>query len=252
MSVIAHLKQLSRINTTDYQDTGTQNHLGAVGGVLDELAARAHTVMLSRLIPHAPEDALTMLGRERGLTRYPGEPLDTFRARVAGAWVYWQQAGTLPGIVAALKQAGYRATVIEHFRDPDREHWAEFSVLVQPLERLETDAWWGGTTWGGGRKWGFVLPAVPLAYLPELVRELKPAHARVRRVLWSPRGRFWGGDVTWGEDRPVPDPPVGWGVQTGYEQYLPADRTDSGPAWGESDLQVLYDMEGNYATETDR
>ena len=241
------LQRLMRINPVDYQDEGTQAHLRALAAPLDDLTGRAYAVALARLIAYAPEDALLLLGAERQIRRYPGEPLETYRRRVLGAWEFWRLAGTVPGILHALKDAGYRAIVREHFRDPDPDHWAEFSVVVGPAQTPKADARWDAqTTWGSGASWGFVLPAVPLDWLPDLIREVKPAHARLRRVIWSPRGRYWGGGVTWGEDRPAPKAqPYGYGVQTGVAEYVPGtERTDSGPAWGESDNETLYEYPG--------
>lgn len=171
-----YLARLSRINAVDYQDPGTQAHLRALAGPLDELVTRARTVMLARLIPHAPEDALLLLGRERGLRRYPGEPLDTYRARVLGAWVYWEQAGTLPGLQAVLRQVGFTGEVIEHFREADRQHWAEFSVRLSPAVPL---------------------PAFPVASLVDLLNELKPAHARLRYVYIDRGHARWDEGETW-------------------------------------------------------
>lgn len=239
----AYLTGLSRINPIDYQDAGTQAHLMAQGAALDDLKARARAVMAARLILYAPEDALERIGIERGLRRFPREPTGIYRARVLRAWEYWRLAGTVPGMIQALAAAGYRAIILEHWRDPDPEHWAEFSVTVGPLEPLPTDATWnGGATFGSGAAWGFQLPAVPLDSLTDLVREVKPAHARLRQLVWSPRGRYWGGGVEWNEGRvPLPVLP-GWGVQTGFLTPPDADRTDNGPGWGESDNEIIYEL----------
>lgn len=102
-----YLGRLSRINGEDYQDAGTQAHLAALAAPLDDLTTRTASVMLARLIAHAPEDALRLLGEERGLQRYPGEHLAAYRNRVLNAWTFWSQAGTLPGMVAALEHLGY-------------------------------------------------------------------------------------------------------------------------------------------------
>lgn len=104
---LAYLQRLSRINPIDYQDAGTQNHLEALAGPLDDLQERARAALLARLLVFAPEDALELTGRERGLTRYPGEYLAAFRNRLLKAWEFWDQAGTLPGMLAALEHMGY-------------------------------------------------------------------------------------------------------------------------------------------------
>lgn len=104
---LAYLQKLSRINPIDYQDVGTQNHLEALAGPLDDLQERARAAMLARLIVFAAEDALELTGHERGLQRYPGEYTAAFRNRLLHAWEFWDQAGTVPGMIAALEHMGY-------------------------------------------------------------------------------------------------------------------------------------------------
>lgn len=221
--------------------------IAARAAPLDDLILRTRTLLLARLIDSAPEDALQLIGEERGLRRYPGEPVDTYRRRVRGAWMFWRLAGTLPGLIRTLADAGYQAVVTEHIHDPDPDRWAEFSVAVSPLHPLPTRNFWDAqTTWGQpGATWGIDPNAVPTQWLPALIREVKPAHARLRRLTYYPRGRFWGSDTEWGDGRD-PNPPAqpGWGVWTGYQTVTPAgDRTDSGAAWGESDADIIYQLE---------
>ncbi|THF70511.1 hypothetical protein E7T06_07340 [Deinococcus sp. Arct2-2] len=243
MTYTAYVQRLSRINSEDFQDAGTQTHLGAVGVSLDDLALRAYTAMLSRLILVAPEEAVMLAGGERGLKRYPSESLDTYRRRVIDAWAYWEMAGTLPGMIQALASAGYRATVTEHWRTQP-EKWAEFSVTVSPLNPLPNNARWDGQRrWGEGARWGVDPNAVPTDYLADLVNSVKPAHARLRELNYYPRGRFWGGEVEWGEGRPPPEPAFGWGLNYGIPDYRDTG-TDSGPRWGTEPPLVLYRMEG--------
>ena len=63
-----------------------------------------------------------------------------------------------------------------------------------------------------------------------------------RRDYHHGRGRYWGGGVEWGEGHADPLPFLGWGVQTGYLSPPDADRTDSGPGWGESDNEIIYEI----------
>lgn len=242
------LQRLMRLNPVDYQDSGTQAHVAALAVPLDEVAGKAYATALARLILHAPEDALLLIGQERRIRRFPSEPLNIYRQRVLNAWDHWRLAGTLPGMVLALKSAGYRASVTEHFKDPDPARWAEFSIRVSPLEKLPASAQWDSAqAWDGGRYWDFQLPAVPLDWLPELIRDMKPAHARLRRLIFSPRGRYWDGDMTWDEGREAPLPFIGYGIHTGFTPPVTLERTDSGPVWDAAEDTVIYDMEGNYA-----
>lgn len=243
--IAEYLSRLSRINPVDYQDAPTQAHLRAAAAPLDELRHKARAVMLARLIRDAPEDALMLIGRERGIRRYPGEPTETYRTRVLNAWAYWRMAGTLPGVKQALADAGYKATIIEHFRDPDPERWAEFSIALSPLNPIKTPwKWGGGARWGEkGRRWGGLDPnAVPLEYVLDLVREAKPAHARLRRLLYSVHGWYWGGDWQWGQGRDPNDLALGYGLAHGLPNLRLSGSSDSGPTWGGDEAVVLYDL----------
>jgi hypothetical protein len=220
----------------------------AHGATKDSLVALIVAAVEDRFIQLADAEALGIRGADRGLNRYPGESLEIYRTRVLGAFEFWKLAGTIPGLELALAQAGYRATIVEHFRDPDPVRWAEFSLAVSPMNPLPNNAKWGdGTTrWGDGHRWGVDPNAVPTDFLPDLVRQVKPAHARLRTLAYFPRGRFWGGQLTWGEGRATLGPPVGWGLNYGLPDY-PDAGTDSGPRWGAEQGTVLYQMEGYHA-----
>jgi hypothetical protein len=239
----AYAKRLARLSPLDYTDPDTEALLGAVGDLLDELEVRATAAVISGSILNAPEDGLLLLGSERILTHYPSESAETYRNRVLHAFEFWQMAGTLPGIVAALASAGYRATIVEHFRDPDPKHWAEFSITVSPLNPLPNGARWDGRRrWGDGARWGVDPNAVPTDYLVDLIREVKPAHARLRQLSYFPRGRYWGGTTEWGEGH-TESTVTGWGYSYALPDYV-EQGTDSGPRWGTEPGVVLYRMEG--------
>ncbi len=107
MNYREYVQLLSRMNAEDFQDEGSQTHLAAIGTSADELVMRATTAMLVRLLLLAPDDTLEIIGRERGLQRYPGEYTAAFRNRLLHAWEFWDQAGTVPGMTAALEHMGY-------------------------------------------------------------------------------------------------------------------------------------------------
>lgn len=240
-SYLPALQKLARINPVDYQDEGTQNHLKALATPLDDLAGRLYALALARLVQYAPEDALLLLGAERRIKRYPNEPLSTYRARVAGAWEFWRLAGTVPGLKLALEQAGYRATVTEHFRDPDREHWAEFSVLIVPLRPPTPSGKWGeGRQWGGSEFWGYRLDALPFDAVLELIRDVKPAHARLRRLLYSTGRHIWGGDSHWAQTvKGVP-----WNSPWGVPPVVLPPPGERESLWGAGRPEVIYEYEG--------
>lgn len=219
---------------------------GTLGSVKDELEADLHAATLARLARYAPEDALALLGEECGLRRYPREALEVWRRRVQHAWTYWSLAGTIRGVEIALEAAGYRAVVVEHYQDPDPTHWAEFSVTLTPLNPIvRKRQWGGGLRWGGGDRWGGLDPnGTPLDALADLVREVKPAHTRLRRLTYRNRARYWGGDLRWGEGREGAQPGVdsGWGTSHGVPFIVAPTGSDSGPRWGGEPEIVLYDI----------
>ena len=247
MSYAEYTPKLARLSPLDYADPMAVGLLSGLGDLLDELTARASAALLAGTIYNAPEDGLELLGKERALKRFPREGLEVWRDRVAGAFDFWQLAGTLAGVQLALSQAGYRAQGVEHFRDPDQERWAEFSVYVVPANPIDDPGTWGdGMRWGEGRKWGFDANAVPLDSLYDLIQEVKPAHARLRHLGFRPRANYWGGELTWGQGRTT-NPLLNFAARFGLKYGLGFDglvATDSGATWGGDREIVLYDLYG--------
>lgn len=232
-----------------------QSEIRARAAPLDDLTLRARTAVLSRFLQFAPEDVLGLIGAERGLRRYPGEPAEVYRRRVQGAWEFWRLAGTVPGMTLMLAHAGYQASIVEHWRDPDPDRWAEFSISLTPLNPIYEPRQWGaGHVWGqqpgqSRKRWGGLNPnGVPLEYLRDLVQDIKPGHARLRRLTYRNRARYWGGTARWSEGREgaVPGVPSGWGVTFGvpFVRAPSGNNADNGPTWGGEPEIVLYDLYG--------
>lgn len=171
--------------------------LSSLGTALDEAVSWTLTGVLARFIQRAPEDALTLLGSERGLDRFPGEHLEAYRSRLLGAWEFWRWGGTLRGMQYWLNAAGYDAYVYEHFRD-DPSIWAEFSVYLWPkIAEYTTDRWDEGGAWDDATTWDFTLAATELLRVPALLREVKPAHAKLRGVYYIPGPKDAWDDGAW-------------------------------------------------------
>lgn len=151
----------------------------ALGSALDRAVDGAVEAVQVRHPSYAPEDVLALIGEDRGIPRLPSdEPLELWRARVRGAWDWWRWGGTRRGLELALARVGLPAEVVEgpfenyfdgswHFGDYDGAFtghaWAEFILRLNlPPER-------GFTT-------------RDRTYLRHVVREVKPAHAALRRV----------------------------------------------------------------------
>jgi hypothetical protein len=84
--------------------------LKARGAQKDWLADALKQGVKARMPGAAPLDALPLIGRERGITRGRTETVDSYRARLRGAWEAWRWAGTPYGMLLAFYWAGYRPT----------------------------------------------------------------------------------------------------------------------------------------------
>jgi hypothetical protein len=181
--------------------------LEGLGEAKDGLAEAARQAVLARMIQRAPEDALGLIGEERLLPRFPGELVEAHRTRLLTAWEFWQKAGTLPGLALWLRAAGYDAHVWELYRyNPSL--WAEFAVYLWP-HRPEwvTDRWDDGGTWDDGTDWDYTLNGLEPIRTLELIREVKPAHARLRFISYIPGPKdawndsgVWDDGGTWGPE----------------------------------------------------
>ena len=186
--------------------------LSSLGAALDEVVSWTLTGVLARFIQRAPEDALALLGSERGLDRFPGEHLEAYRSSLFEAWEFWRWGGTLRGLQYRLNAAGYDALIYEHYRE-DRAAWAEFSVYLWPrIASYVTDSWDDGALWDDGTIWNHSLASSELARIPALINQVKPAHAKVRRIYYIPGPRdAWDDGGTWddgGAWNPEPIPIV--------------------------------------------
>jgi hypothetical protein len=113
--------------------------LEAHGARKDALVADYVAAIEQGSIQYGSETALALKGAERGLSRFPGEPLEAFRRRVLTAWEFWSKAGTLAGVEYALTQAGF-PPVVTRVSTYDPTRWAEFDVRVDTTSTPDAQA----------------------------------------------------------------------------------------------------------------
>lgn len=159
--------------------------LAGHGQALDQEAGRANMAVSARLINGAPADALYTLGAERGIETYSGEPLDSYRARVQGAWQFWQWSGTNTGIRLVMAQLGYAATITEHFHTEPGSH--EFSVNLQATDVTPSNARFddGVTFFDDGTPYDLSIRAAEPARLRGIIDRVKAAHSKLRRLTFT-------------------------------------------------------------------
>ena len=183
----------------------------------------------------AQDDALPVLGTARRITRAPGESMDSYRARLFGAWESWSLATTRDGIATSVGLLGYGVPVVWPYRnlpiDGDATRWARLSVLFRGLPTWDTGARWDGLSdvWDDPRSKDAIETADPLAARPQLRRVLRQwigARDIVDRVVIGYGSLLWDVDAVWdGED--VWDTGDGWAAW----QSPDWDSTEDGAVW---------------------
>lgn len=155
------------------QGNDAEKIISTFSGFITELEAEILRVYLESLAVEAQDTALNIIGESRGIFRYPNESLAEFRVRVLGSYFFWSKAGTLGGLAIALEQLGYRCNIIEHYKDEPTK-WSEFTITIYPQAK----------TYDGS--------ANELQRVLGIIREIKPAHTKLRRLFYSDTGTIYG------------------------------------------------------------
>jgi len=225
-----------------FQNAPVGPEIEAYGALADEHLEYVATALRARYAELAPEDGLNLLGAERNFVRYRAESGDAFRARVLGAWDFWQWGGTEYGMRLWLKVAGYEARIHEHFRD-DPSIWAEFSLYLWPYRpEFITDRWDDEVgAWDDGSNWDYTIAGAELQRVPELVKEVKPAHAKIRSIYYVPGPRdVWGDEMFW-DNRMFWDDGTLWDDGTVWDDEIIWNDEivwDDGGVWNPEPVQI--------------
>jgi hypothetical protein len=163
--------------------------LAARGRVKDASVNRMLDVALATFISTAPTDALEIIARERNIRRFPNEPLESFRSRILGAPAFWPWAGTNKGVIIALGQLGYQATIL-NVRRYDASRWAEFEVFLRPAPRQFDDS------------------TEERDLILALIRDVKAGHAVCAKIMYYPPSQYrWNPPLRWNPPTDAWGPP---------------------------------------------
>jgi hypothetical protein len=199
----------------------------------------------------APEGALGLIGRSRGILRGQIDTADEYRARLR-AWLdKWADAGSQRQLaielheyladhprVRIVNRAGLMVTVDEDgtvstaqvawdwdsVSHPERAgYWSELWIVIHPTQwAFEEGTWGDGSAWGDAPELGMGhdVPREAVDAVKGLVAQWKAAHSRVRAVIWCTDGtRF---DPT--DEASLPNGNWGsWGVLDAGT-FVPSDR----------------------------
>lgn len=127
----------------DGTKTDIERWAEALGVSLDDLKQAIFKVRRAWLIDTATGPALDLHGRDRGISRLPGESDESYRQRLKAAYQTYALGGTNPGLVAVLKVMGYpEARIHELFKDG----------VVTPLHNGQ-NSYNGAARHQGGVRW---------------------------------------------------------------------------------------------------
>jgi hypothetical protein len=198
----------------DYQTESAPGWLGGANGQLwlrvlgimkDAFVAGMIGAVKQRFPSTAQPSSLVDLLEDRNLEPAWGEDATSVRARARAAWSTWEQAGTVAGLEAALRLAGYTNFAIVESTTDGTLGWWEFDVLLfTPFPWRDTSTsdtrWNDGGLWDDGGSWGAAMPEQEIARLRSLVRKWSghpKGHARCRRIAVD-----YGREQPWDDDAP--------------------------------------------------
>lgn len=186
--------------------------VGVIASRLDELVTRAKVAAKLDLPSETLDEALPYVGRDRVILRVPGEGLDSYRARVAGAWEEWSWQGTRYGIGYAVGLLGYGRPVVVTVRDYIIPGWPSSKWAVYRLLYTGRASWgavrWGAFAWGARERQAIedIPTEVLRAQLRPILRQWIGARDRVLDITIAGGAPLWGrirwGAFTWGSPGP--------------------------------------------------
>lgn len=144
--------------------------------------------------PESPDDVLPLVGKERGMPRYPGETPAQYRARLLDAWNAYTFAGAEQTIVAQFAHAGYPGTVITFDAaalGPNGEaapYWSQFWVTFpfssgHPV--TSPGPTWGSFNYGDGTVYGLGVTVAFYQLIHGIVRKWKPTRWICRGFIFE-------------------------------------------------------------------
>jgi len=173
--------------------------LEAHGETLDALVKRLVDAVAAHLVDTAPDDAVSVIGRERDIVRILEETEQAYRERVRAAWDIWQWGGTKRAVEEVFRLLGYEQVVITELWTVDRLRWAEFEILLVAGPLVGGFNWDTDAAWDGSRaQWdGLLMGGLTMERVIALVNEVKAAHSRLVRVIHVMDGFLWDNNTPW-------------------------------------------------------
>ena len=118
------------LKRTRKEESDVYKLFDAAGNILDTAKTNIFLVRRQGLIATASGNALDNHGRGRKLPRYAGETDDQYRKRLLSKREISEKAGTVEGIILALRSLGFNRAELEPLYLEDPERWAEFYIYL--------------------------------------------------------------------------------------------------------------------------
>lgn len=178
--------------------------VGYQGLQLDIIAEATHRSVLARWIysPELPDDAVSRIGDERSMPRYPIESSADHLARLKEAWNAWAEAGTDKGMIKRFAELGLTVTIQENHTwdwDGDSDYWSRFWVVIATHPWSGPPTWDSPGIWDDGGVWDVSASQQEVETLRSIVRRWKPARMICDSIIVVHTPGSWSGtpDGTW-------------------------------------------------------
>jgi hypothetical protein len=129
--------------------------------------------------PLFPYDGLDLMGHERMLPRFPGEPHASYKTRLLDAWKLWRQAGTAGGIRGMFTRLGFSVSIMRNVDwnwDNQPDNWSRFWVIVSDHNWQWDGNWDSPGTWDDGGTWDTDATPDQVRAVRNIVRSFKAGH----------------------------------------------------------------------------
>ena len=131
---------------------------------IENFRQHAFKVRRQRFPQFANSNALYLLGKERGFSRFKSEAEEEFRNRVINAISWYEKAGTVKGIKEILSLYGFENVKITPVLQTDPNRWAEFRIETTSEKQINAET---------------------VQLVTDIVNKLKPTHEKLKEIILS-------------------------------------------------------------------
>lgn len=157
---------------------------GAIGLLSDVVNTGAFEARVAPwvLMPTSPEDALPLVGSERGLPRLAGETATAYRVRLVDAWNIYKAIGSVAVLTSQFESMGLSDIEIKTNAsanwdwDGQTDNWSRMWIVIKGHPWTWEGSWRSESTWGEPGTLGITASEAEVASLQDIVRRFRAAH----------------------------------------------------------------------------